>query len=310
MIDQLRTIAIFQAVAELGSFRAAAKSLKLSPSVISHHITQLEGQLGTPLLYRSTRRMSLTEAGAELLAASQRMTAAAQDGLAAINRRIHQPVGKLSITLNTSSASQPFCRFYTGFAKAYPKIALSLNITDRNVPLEGSAFDLAIRGRVEGLDDSAYRATKIGDLMFGIFAAPQYVATHPTVQSFADLADWDRVEAPPIPWRTFASMIGAQAPNRAPRIAMSCDNFEMGRQFTLEGFGFMIEATAAMIEDVKAGRLVQVLPAQQLRPLEVFAVYPANAPADSPARLFVEYMKTAEFDKAEWIASGQHVIRA
>jgi len=74
MIDQLRTMAIFQTVAELGSFRQAAKSLNLSPSVISHHISKLEEQLGTPLLYRSTRRMSVTDAGSELLGASQRMT--------------------------------------------------------------------------------------------------------------------------------------------------------------------------------------------------------------------------------------------
>jgi len=309
MIDQLRTMAIFQMVAELGSFRAAAKNLKLSPSVVSHHITQLEVQLGTPLLYRSTRRMSLTEAGTELLAASQRMTSAAQEGLAAINRRTAQPVGKLSITLNTASANPPFCDFYTGFAKAYPKIQLSLHITDHTVPLEGSAFDLAIRGRVDGLDDSAYKATKIAEITFGIFAAPEYVATHPPVRSFSDLADWDRIEAPPIPWKTFANMIGAQAPNRAPRIAMSCDNFEMGRQFMLQGLGFMIEATAVMMNDVKAGRLVQIQPSQQLRPLEVFAIFPANSPADSPARLFVEYMKTVNFEKASWITSGQHLVR-
>lgn len=71
MIDQLRAMAIFQVVAELGSFRGAARKLNLSPSVISHHITQLEEQLGLPLLYRSTRRMSLTDAGTELLAASR-----------------------------------------------------------------------------------------------------------------------------------------------------------------------------------------------------------------------------------------------
>ena len=101
MIDKLRTMAIFQAVAELGSFRQAAKKLALSPSVISHHVSQLEAQIGMPLLYRSTRRMSLTDAGVDLLAASQKMTAAAQEGLASIQRRTTQPVGKLTIACPT-----------------------------------------------------------------------------------------------------------------------------------------------------------------------------------------------------------------
>ena len=308
MIDQLRTIAIFQTVAELGSFRAAAKSLKLSPSVISHHITQLEGQLGTPLLYRSTRRMSLTDAGAELLAASQRMTLAAQEGLAAVNRRIEQPVGKLSITMNTSSATQPFCQFYTGFAKAYPKIQLSLHISDHSVQLEGSAFDLAIRGKADGLDDSSYKAQKIGDVKLGIFATPQYVATRPALKSFDDLADWDRIETFRIPWKSLASLLGAGMPQREPRIVMSCDNYEMGRQFMLADLGFLIEATALMIDHVKAGQVVQVLPSQSTRPFEIFAIYPANAPLDSPARLFIEYMTGPEMRKADWLSSGKHIV--
>lgn len=307
MIDQLRTMAIFQTVAELGSFRAAAKRLKLSPSVVSHHITQLEAQLGTPLLYRSTRRMSLTDAGAELLAASQRMTAAAQEGLAAINRRVKQPVGKLSITLNTSSASRPFSDFYTGFAKAYPKIQLSLHISDHSVQLEGSEFDLAIRGKADGLDDSSYRATKIGDVMLGVFATPHYVASRPALRSFNDLADWDRIETIPIPWKSLAGLIGAGTPNREPRVVMSCDNFEMGRQFMMESLGFLIEATASMIDHVKAGRVVQVLSDQSPRPLEIYAVYPANAPIDSPARLFIEYVTGAKMRQADWLASGQHL---
>ena len=308
MIDQLRTIAIFQTVAELGSFRAAAKSLKLSPSVISHHITQLEGQLGTPLLYRSTRRMSLTDAGTELLAASQRMTTAAQEGLAAINRRIEQPVGKLSITMNTSSANQPFCEFYTGFAKAYPKIQLSLHVSDHSVQLEGSAFDLAIRGRVDGLDDSSYKAKKIAHLMLGVFATPRYIATRPALKTFDDLAEWDRIETFKIPWKSLANLIGASTPTREPRVVMSCDNFEMGRQFMLADLGFLIEATALMIDHVKAGELVQVLPNQSARPFEIYAIYPANAPIDSPARLFVEYMTGAAMRKADWVSSGKHVI--
>lgn len=309
MIDQLRMIAIFQTVAELGSFRSAAKALKLSPSVVSHHIAQLEAQLGTPLLYRSTRRMSLTDAGEELLGASQRMTSAAQEGLAAINRRVKQPVGKLSVTLNTGSASAPFADIYTGFAKAYPKIELSLHITDSNVQLEGSAFDLAIRGSPDGLDDSSYRAKKIAVIFFGIFATPSYVAARDPVKTINDLETWDRIEAPPISWPVYCRMFGGTEPKSEPRTAMACGNFEMGRQFMLNGLGFLIESTALMAEDVKAGRLVQVLPHKKPNALPIYAIYPANAPADSPAKLFVEFM--TDFDRwgGHWLEVEGHMMR-
>ncbi len=310
MIDQLRTMAIFQTVAELGSFRAAAKKLKLSPSVISHHVTQLEGQLGTPLLYRSTRRISLTDAGAELLRASQRMSAAAQEGLAAVNRRVEQPVGQLSITMNTASASPPFSAIYTGFSKAYPKIQLSLHVTDTSISLEGSAFDLAIRGSADGLDDSTYRAKKIAEIAFGIFASPAYIATRDTVKTIDDLADWDRIQAPPVPWMVFARLADGTVPTKEPKFLMSCDNFEMGRQFMLNGLGFMIEATASFAADVKAGRAVQVLPDKKLRRLPIYAIYPANAPLDSPARLFVEFMIDSEAWGDPWLLDEGHVVIA
>lgn len=308
MIDQLRTMAIFQCVAELGSFRAAAKRLKLSPSVISHHITQLEAQLGTPLLYRSTRRMSLTDAGADLLGAAQQMTAAAQEGLAAINRRIEQPVGKLSITVNTSSANYPFALFYTGFAKAYPKIQLSLHITDYSVQLEGSEFDLAIRGKADGLDDSTYKAVNIAGMTMGVFASPQYIATRPTITRFDQLADWDWIASPAFSWRSYAALLGIEDHTKEPRIVATIDNYEMTRQFAIAGLGFMIEATALMIDEVKAGKLVQLLPAQNLRRLDIYAVFPANAPIDSPARLFIEYMLGPEMQKLEWLSSGKHLL--
>lgn len=304
MIDQLRAMAIFQAVAEAGSFRQAAAKLRLSPSVVSHHITQFEERLGTPLLYRSTRRISLTEAGADLLRASQQMSRAAQEGLAAINRRVSQPQGRLSITVNTSAASRPVCDIYTGFAKAYPNIQLSMHINDRQVSLEGSPYDLAIRGTTKGLDDSSYKATRLGSLKFCIFASPEYVNARPPVRSLDDLTNWDWVQTPQIAWSSFAGMCGLPPTKKEPRIAVSCDNFEMGMQFVRAGMGFCAEFKLLVAEDLKSGELVEVLPGALSQSLNVFAVYPANAPDDSPARLFVEYM----LDQS-WILEGGYFSR-
>jgi len=290
MIDQLRTMAIFQSVAELGSFRGAATKLNLSPSVISHHISQLEEHLGLPLLYRSTRRISLTDAGNDLLAASQKMTKAAQEGLAAMSRRKNQPVGKLSITTNTATAHRPFVDIYTGFAKAYPEVELSIHVSDHAVSLEGSPFDVAIRGRTDGLDDSTYKARKLGKFHFCFFASPEYVRGRPALKTVDDLADWDLIKNPQIPWSYLATTTDGVAPTREPRVVMSCDNYSMARQFVEQGLGFMVETNALIADDVRSGKLVQLLPNLTLNPIEVFAIYPANSPSDSLARLFVDFM--------------------
>lgn len=290
MIDQLRTMAIFQAVAELGSFRQAAKVLNLSPSVISHHISNFEEELGTPLLYRSTRRMSLTDAGLELLGASQRMTAAALDGLSAVQRRTKQPSGTLTIAASTPFAQSPYVEAFTRFAQTYPDVHLKIQLDDLSVPLEGSTIDVAIRGRTKDLDDSSYKARKLGNVQFCFFAAPSYVRGRPEPQSVDDLADWDWIQSPPISWTDFATLADGTVPERTPRIVATCNNFAMARKFVDEGLGFMIETYPLVADDFRAGRLVHLVPRASLRPIDVYAIYPANSPKGGIAHLFVDFM--------------------
>ncbi|MGA9409649.1 MAG: LysR substrate-binding domain-containing protein, partial [Roseobacter sp.] len=95
--------------------------------------------------------------------------------VAAINRRAEQPVGKLTITTNASSSERPYSELYAGFVRAYPKVQLTLHLSDENVSLEGSQYNVAIRGRMTDLDDSSYKARNLGSLEFCIFASPGYV---------------------------------------------------------------------------------------------------------------------------------------
>ncbi|MBM1220288.1 LysR family transcriptional regulator [Ponticoccus sp. SC2-23] len=290
MIDQLRTMAIFQAVAETGSFRGAAGRLGLSPSVISHHVSSLEADLGLPLLYRSTRRISLTDAGRELLEASQKMSAAATEGLIAIQKRRNQPEGTLTITTNTASGHWPYSQFYASFSKAYPKVRLSMHISDTAVPLEGSEFDVAIRGRIDDLDDSSYRARKLTEIEICLFAHPDYVRSRPPLRTIDDLGDWDLIRSNRGSWMTGATQIDGTAPKTEPRTLMICDNYAMARAFVDEGLGFMAETRPLVERDFREGRLVELLPHLKFRPITVHAVYPANAPKDGLARLFVDHL--------------------
>lgn len=286
MIDHLRNMAIFQSVAELGSFRQAAERLKLSPSVVSHHVSKLEEQLGTPLLYRSTRRMSLTEAGEKLLEATQRMSIAAAEGLSAVQKRADRPAGTLKITAATPTSHSPFAENYTRFSAAYPDVHLDIHLTEDNVPLEGSGFDVAIRGWARDLEDSSYKARKIGQLQLCFFAAQSYAAARPRPASLDDLSGWDLVRTRPIPW----TRIAGAGVTREPRTVLTADNHTLARRYVEDGFGFMVEAYELVEKDIQAGRLVRLLPEAQLPKIDVYAVYPANSAKDSLAHLFVDHI--------------------
>lgn len=290
MIDQLRTMAIFQTVAESGSFRQAGATLNLSPSVISHHVSKLEEELGTPLLYRSTRRISLTDAGAELLVASQRMTAAALDGISAVQRRAKYATGTLTIAAPTAFSQTPYVEAFTRFAQSFRGVHLKIHLDDQTNPLEGSAIDVAIRGQTQGLSDSNYKARKLGKLHFCVFAAPSYVQGRPIPKTMDDLADWDWIQSSPLPWSAYATLADGTAPQRSPSIAASCNNSAIARKFVDEGLGFMIETYPLVADDFRTGRLFHLMPQLELRPVDVYAIYPANSPKDGLARLFVEFM--------------------
>ena len=168
-------MAVFWKVAETGSFRGAAKALGLSPSVVSHHVSKLEKQLGVALLYRSTRRLSLTTDGAELFAASGDMVAAAQAGLDAIKTRANQASGRLRVAAaGAVFESSPYFDHLMAFTREFPKVDLSISFSDQMIEMIGSAYDVALR--VGWLQDSQYKARKLADLSRVFVAAPDVAA--------------------------------------------------------------------------------------------------------------------------------------
>jgi len=143
MIDRLRQMAIFAKTIDHGSFRAAAKELRLSPSVVSHHISQLEESLGVALLYRSTRKLSLTSEGERLLVAARNMLQAVETELVDLSSSANTPSGELRLTMPSVLSQSHFTDRIAAFSKAYPRITLSLDFSDTRRALIDDGFDLA-----------------------------------------------------------------------------------------------------------------------------------------------------------------------
>lgn len=196
MLDHLRPLAVFAKVVELGSFRAAAKALGLSHSVVSHHVSQLEQMLGSTLLYRTTRRLSLTQQGERLFASAAAMLQAAESGLDEIAGGSRQPIGLLRVTVPAVLAAAHLVDDVAAFAELYPRVQLALNFSDTRRDLVSEGIDIAIRmGRLE---DSSLKSRKLAVIPDALFASPSYVARHPRPRRPADLAQWDWLQLGPV----------------------------------------------------------------------------------------------------------------
>ncbi|MFY8106560.1 MAG: LysR family transcriptional regulator [Elstera sp.] len=288
MIDQLRALAVFAKTVEAGSFRAAAGLLGLSPSVVSHHIAQLEARYGVALLYRSTRKLSLTPDGQRLLASAQAMLLAAEAGLDGLAGQAQDPAGSLRVTLPAVLAMSHWTDDIAAFVRHYPKVALSLNFSDMQRNLIGDGIDVALR--LGWLRDSSLKARKLENAPRNLYATPAYIARHPLPQAPVDLIGWDWIYLSGI--APIAALTGPEGETQrlefSPRLTVD-DAIAMYR-FARAGLGITIGPRFLAEEDVRAGRIVEVLPAWRVEPLGLYAVWPPNARRESLTGRFVDFL--------------------
>ena len=289
MIDDLRAMAIFVKVAEAGSFSAASRALNLSTSVVSHHIRALETRHGVVLLRRSTRALSLTDEGKQLLDPARRMVEAAGEGLGVIADRSTNPSGQLNITLPTFMTHGSVETTIWRFAEQNSAVSVNLKSTDKLVNLIAEGFDLAIRlGRVS---DSSLQSVKIGAFERRLVAAPSYLEDMPPITGPKDLTRHFFVEMTILPihfdlHREEKTM--AVHPNL---IKISADNVGTARSAVLAGLGLQRLPLSAIEDDLRSGALIHVLPDWSLPTLDIFAAWPAAGGPNRLIKLLLEELK-------------------
>jgi DNA-binding transcriptional LysR family regulator len=301
MLDQLRQIAIFAKTIDHGSFRAAARAMHLSPSVVSHHVTQLEERLGTALIYRSTRKLSLTPHGETLIAAARAMIDAAEGGLQAVSDQARQPSGVLRVTAPAVLAQSKLVDQLAVFAIEHPNVQLSLDFSDVRRELIGDGFDVAIR--MGWLKNSSLMSRKLFEVRRRLVAAPTYLTARPDPVSPDDLSGWEWLELAQVWLKKPEFVNGARrvvVERSAPRISVNDAHALYG--LTRSGAGLAIIPEFLAEADVSAGTLQYVLPEWTVCPVGVFAVWPSNAPKDGLVKHFVEFLA----DKSQTV--GRHRI--
>ena len=288
MIDHLRQMAIFARVVDEGSFRAAAKDLGLAPSRISETVSDLEAYLGTTLLYRTTRKITLTNEGRMFYGRVVEMLRSAEAGLNDLNTLALDPVGALRISIPAFMAQGPLSKAIATFAQLHPNVAFSVVYTDHTTNLVEDGFDLNIR--VGWLKDSAMMSRKLADGQRVLVAGTEYAKARKAPQRPSDMEDWDWVR-----YRQRADTTEFISPSgKVEKVTgnaqIEVDAIDAVYFFATQNMGATILPSFLAERGISAGSLVRLLPDWTLRPLGIYAVWPDKSRRESLTLLFVRYL--------------------
>ncbi len=292
MINLQRT-AMFVAVADTGSFTAAAEAMGLTKAVVSFNIRQLEDELGVTLLLRSTRRLTLTEAGRLF---HQRSVALLKDAerLKDDVRANHAGLtGELRITTTPEYGSQVVVPLLAEFIQQHPDLRVRHVSSSLHADLISERFDVAIR--LGTLADSRYHAALITQFTIFPVATPGWLRNHP-VESLEQLAkaDWIIHErlASPLRWQV-NDACGEPATleiKKAPRLF--ADSAQALMAFALAGCGVALLPAWLVRHALDDGKLVSVLPEYTFARQGIYAVYPDAPHVPAKVRTFIDFMRT------------------
>lgn len=262
----LDTLTAFVAVADTGSFSAAAERLGQTPSGISRSMSRLETQLGMTLMTRTTRRLDLTEEGTWLLQRARKLLADLQDNEEQLTARLSQPSGLVRVNAATPALDHLLAPLVADFMDAYPLIRLELVSSETFVDLIEERADLAIR--IGKLADSSLHARRLGSSRIRLVAAPHYLARHGEPKEVADLQQHRLLGfTAPASLNTWPLVDADLADNQSGleiEPAVSASNGEALRHLALNGAGIVCLADFLTAADRAHGRLVPVLASQTL----------------------------------------------
>ena len=277
MIDRLRQMAIFAKTIDHGSFRGAAHALRLSPSVVSHHVSELEESLGVALIYRSTRKLSLTPEGQRLLAATHKMLEAVEGELADLSQSASAPSGELRLTIPSVLSQSRFIEQIAAFSNANPRIKLSLDFSDIRRDLIDDGFDIAIRMGPKAATTATSR--KLFSVERRLITSVDYLASRSAPDDPHDIADWDWLALTPVHNApvAFTKADGTQATIK-PEPRVFANDAQALYRLARAGVGLAIVPDFLARDDIGRGAIEYVLSDWKLRTITVFAVWPSNAP--------------------------------
>ncbi len=256
MLDQVTGMRVFLRVATAGSLAAAGRSLNLSQTMVTKHMDAIEARLGVRLLHRSTRRLTLTEAGRGYLDACQRILAEIEEADQAAAAGQAEPRGLLRLNVPVSFGVSQIAPLLQQFTARHPLVRLDIGLNDRMVDLIEEGWDLAVRIGVPR--DSTFVSRRLAPCRMVVCAAPAYLQAHGTPRTIADLAGHNCLGY------TLSERMGISRWGFGPDAAvmapvsgtMQANNGDALRAAALAGLGVIYQPTFLVGGDVRDGTLV------------------------------------------------------
>ncbi|GAB3363448.1 LysR family transcriptional regulator [Lysobacter rhizosphaerae] len=296
MVD-LNDIALFVQVVKAGSFAEAARRAGVPSNTASRRIQQLEEQLGLRLLHRSTRRLTLTDAGEALYARSADQVEALSEATLELAEGSHIPSGKVRVAAPADFFNWFELAWVREFLADHPKVRLEFALSDARADLVAAGIDVAIRSGV--ITEPTLVARRVGSNRARLMASPAYLAAHGMPQSFEELATHDCIAMQPasgrIIWRldgpdgqVETEVRGRFHANAALALLKAC----------VADMGIALLPDVMTTQYVRDGQLVQVLPDYRVAGLELFLVYQSRRQLPRAVSAFIEFVL------ARMVASG------
>ncbi len=298
MIDlsaiNLNRLTTFVAVVEAGSLTAAAGRLGLAKSMVSKHMQLLEQEIGVGLLLRSTRKLSLTEAGRAFYESSRQLLQGAEQAIEQARSGRLTPQGTLRVASPIDYGVMVLSPVLTQLRAQYPALRIELICSDHRIDLIAEGIDVTVR--LGKLADSGYMATRIDRLDRWLVASPAFLARHGTPSTPDDLPQLPHIALSVIAQPnqfTLRSPDGGQTEVHMQNTVFTSNTAYATRAAALAGDGILRATVFSVKDDVAAGRLLRVLPDWTLPESEIHAVYPATAHLPQKVRVLIAALKAA-----------------
>lgn len=298
-MDVVRSMKIFIAVAEAGSFTGAALEIDATTGYVSRTVAELESRLRTRLLNRTTRRIALTQAGERYLSRCRDILASIEAAESEASQAHATPSGTLRVHAMASIGQNYVVPAVAAYQRLYPDVAVDLTLS-QNVPdLLEDGYDVVLRVSPDKLPDSNYICHELGTVRGILCASPAYLAKHGTPTTVDDLARHPRLQValsvfPSDHWR----LIG---PDGQCDVPLPVHRFKVNVPDAMavalhEGMGIGALPTLAARASLRTGALVRVLPEHYLQPLNIYAIYASRQYVDAKIKTWVECVRASIAD--------------
>jgi len=288
MSDRLQELAVFVRAAESGSFSKAARELGLSQPSVSRIIGELEARLGVTLLLRTTRRITVTDAGALFLDRAREILAGIEDAEDAA-RGLDSLRGLIRLAIPVVYGTREIIPLLPKFMSAHPLLRVELSVVDARQDLVAEGADVAIR--LGNLDDSVFGARRLATLQRVVVASTAYLAARGTTKTPADLAVHDCIFGPGNFGReSWSFSRNGTETSVDVRGRIHTDSGPGMFACIIAGLGIAMASTAMVGPEIKAGTLVPLLRGYKLPTVDVHAVFPGGPRPSAKVRALVDFL--------------------